>query len=100
MTRPRCIDQGPERGGFEKGYVLMTTALVLVPLLIVSGMAIDFGGDYWQGVKMQRAADAAALAGVVWLPNLVKATTVANDSLTKNGWSAGASTTITISPAV
>ena len=80
----------------EHGYVLMTCALVLVPLLIVAGMAIDFGGNYWQGVKMQRATDAAALAGVVWLPDLTKATQVANDAMTKNGWANGGGNTVTI----
>jgi len=59
----------------EGGYVLMTAALVLIPLLVVTGMAVDFGGGYWQGVQMQRATDAASLAGVIWLPDLAKATT-------------------------
>jgi hypothetical protein len=74
----------------------MTTALVLVPLLVVSGMAIDFGGNYWLGVKMQRAVDAAALAGVIWLPDLTKARTVALDTMTKNGFPQNASNTITV----
>ncbi len=80
----------------QRGYVLMTTALVLVPLLVVSGMAIDYGGNYWQGAKMQRAADAAALAGVVWLPDLTKAKSVANDVMAKNGFPASSTTSVTI----
>jgi hypothetical protein len=46
--------------------VLATTALLLLPLIAFTGFAVDVGSWYAQGVKMQRAADAAALAGVVW----------------------------------
>lgn len=70
----------------ERGYVLATTALVLIPMLIVAGMAVDFGGLYTEAAKMQRAADAAALAGVVWLPNLAAATTAAKASAKENGY--------------
>ena len=54
------------RGTADKGYVLIMTALLIVPLLAFTGFAVDVGAWYAQGVKMQRAADAAALAGVVW----------------------------------
>lgn len=81
----------------ERGYVLATTALVLIPMLIVAGMAIDFGGLYTEAAKMQRAADAAALAGVVWLPNLTNATTVAKASAKENGYDdALANITVTV----
>jgi Flp pilus assembly protein TadG len=70
----------------ERGYVLALTALVLVPMLIIAAMAIDYGGWYAEGTKMQRAADAAALAGVVWLPNTNQATLVAKETAKKNGY--------------
>lgn len=95
--RSRIANRGERvRRRSEQGYVLMTCAMVLVPLLIVAGMAVDFGGNYWQGVKMQRATDAAALAGVIWLPDLTKATQVANDAMTKNGWPNGGGNTVTV----
>jgi len=55
-----------QRGVADGGYVLIMTALLLVPLIAFTGFAVDVGSWYAQGVKMQRAADAAALAGVVW----------------------------------
>jgi len=80
----------------EHGYVMMTTMLVLIPLLVVSGMAIDLGGNYWQGVQMHRATDAASLAGVIWLPDLAKAESVALDAMAKNGWANGGGNTVTV----
>ena len=97
MRVRRRMPESSRHPGCERGYVMATAALVLVPLLVVSGMAIDLGGDYWQGVRMQRAADAAALAGVVWLPDLAKAQTVATDMMTKNGWPPNAGNQVTIS---
>ena len=46
---------------------------------------------YWANtLRMQRAADAAALAGVVWLPgNVSTATTVARAESAKNGYTHG-----------
>ena len=46
---------------------------------------------YWtNNLRMQRAADAAALAGVVWLPgNPTQAYTVARAEATKNGYANG-----------
>jgi hypothetical protein len=40
------------------------TALILVPLLAFAGLAVDLGGWYAQAAHVQRAADAASLAGV------------------------------------
>lgn len=70
----------------EGGYVLALTAMVIIPLLVISAMAVDFGAWYTQGSRMQRAADAAALAGVVWLPDLAEATTVAKATTKANGF--------------
>ena len=73
----------------ERGYVLAVSAMVMVPLLIVAGFAVDLGGNYVQASKIQRAADAAALAGVVWLPDFAKAQTVALNAASRNGFAAG-----------
>src|SRR4051794_27266635 len=80
----------------ERGYVLVTTALALVPLLLMSGLAIDYGGNYWLGIKLQRAADAASLAGVIWLPDFAKAQDVAVQTLEANGFSPTDGRTATI----
>jgi Flp pilus assembly protein TadG len=70
----------------ERGYVLIMTALLIVPMLILAAMAVDYGGWYAEGTRMQKAADAAALAGVVWLPNINQATAVAKDTAKQNGY--------------
>ncbi|HMS12349.1 MAG TPA: pilus assembly protein TadG-related protein [Microthrixaceae bacterium] len=70
----------------ERGYVLATAAMIMVPLLVVAGFATDVGGWYREADRMQRAADAAALAGVVWLPNMTKATNVAREVAARNGF--------------
>src|SRR5256885_728622 len=52
----------------ERGQTLVVVALVITMLFGFAGLALDVA---WYGlnlVRMQRAADAAALAGVVYLP--------------------------------
>lgn len=70
----------------EQGYVLAMAALLLIPLMVISAMSVDFGAWYTAGSRMQKAADAAALAGVVWLPNLTNATSVAKATAKANGY--------------
>lgn len=52
----------------ERGYVAIVTALILIVLMSVSAFAVDVGHWYLEGQRLQRAADAAALAGVTKLP--------------------------------
>ena len=47
----------------QKGYVIVTTALLLVVLLGFGALAVDVGLLYSARTAAQRAADAAALAG-------------------------------------
>jgi Flp pilus assembly protein TadG len=86
-----------ERTRTEHGYIAVTTALVLVPLMIFTSFAVDLGGWYARASKMQRAADSAALAGVVWMPDLTKATSVALDDAARNGFSSAGSVTVAVS---
>ncbi len=81
------------KGAADKGYVLIMTALLIIPLLAFTGFAVDVGAWYAQGVKMQRAADAAALAGVVWAsgsagscPSQTNYNCVAIDTAKRNGY--------------
>ena len=64
--RPTTVGMVRARG--EHGYVMVMFALLLVPLLLMAGLAVDVGHWYSRTSDMRRAADAAALAGVVWLP--------------------------------
>ena len=62
----------------ESGYVAVMTGLLLLVLMGISAFAVDVGYWYLVGQQEQRAADAAALAGVTGLPgNAVGAYTIA-----------------------
>ena len=79
----RAPRRGHRRDG---GYVLAKFALLLVPLLLMTGLSVDVGYWYNRASEIQKAADAAALAGVVWLPDLTAATTYAKQAAAKNGF--------------
>jgi hypothetical protein len=59
-----------ETGARERGVALLWVAGMLVALLGVSAFAVDLGWLYLNTARLQKAADAAALAGVVNLPAL------------------------------
>lgn len=77
-----------ERGepGSEDGYVIALTGLLLIPMMIFSAFAVDVGGWYVRASQAQVAADAAALAAVVWMPDLAAAEQVAKDVAARNGF--------------
>jgi len=73
------------RGSGDQGVaVLVLTALLLLPLLTFAAFGVDLPSWYSRISQLQKAADAASLAGTVWMPNLPKATAVATDSLEHN----------------
>ena len=83
----------------ERGYVLIMAALLLLPLLAFTGFAVDVGSWYTYANRMQRAVDAAALAGVVWMPNDEKAEQVALETAKANGFDdAAADIVVTVTP--
>lgn len=84
-----------DRNG-ERGYVLFLTAVILIPLIGIAAIGVDFGVWYLQASRNQRAADAAALAGAVWLPDEAKATSAANAALVRNGLEPGVDSTVVI----
>lgn len=51
----------------------------------MAAFAADVGHWYSTAAKLQRAADAAALAGVVWMPDLTQAGTQARNVIRQNG---------------
>ena len=70
----------------EGGYVMAMTALLLIPLMIFAALAVDVGGWYAKSSQIQRAADAASLAAVVYMPNEDKATAAALQVAAANGF--------------
>ncbi|HEV7722408.1 MAG TPA: pilus assembly protein TadG-related protein [Iamia sp.] len=84
----------------DHGYVLAKFAILLVPLLLMTGLSVDVGYWYNRAADIQKAADAAALAGVVWLPDLATAKDNARVAAAKNGFVDGVDgITLTIEPA-
>ncbi|MCB1029933.1 MAG: hypothetical protein KDA95_01260 [Acidimicrobiales bacterium] len=73
-------------------------ALLLVPLLLMVGLAVDVGAWYNRASDIRRAADAAALAGVVWLPDVPAARTAALAAAKKNGFEPSATVSIDVQP--
>ncbi len=91
--------ESPANGGRvdgESGYALTLTALLLIPLLAVTAIAVDIGVWYLQAQKNQRVADAAALAGAAWLPDQDVARDVAMDAARRNGLSPGVDSTVLV----
>ncbi|MCX7619456.1 MAG: pilus assembly protein TadG-related protein [Acidimicrobiales bacterium] len=88
-STPASIGHGPVGDG---GYAVVLSGLLLVPLLIFTSFAVDVGSWYAQGVEQQRAADAAALAAVVWADNPSNPTlyqTVGLETAQRNGFQHG-----------
>jgi Flp pilus assembly protein TadG len=79
----------------ESGVALVMVALLLTVLLGMAAFAIDFGWLYWNGIKIQHGADAAALSGVIYEPgSQAKAYQQAREAAAENGYVDGSSTTI------
>jgi Flp pilus assembly protein TadG len=80
----------------ERGYVAVTVALMLMVLLGFCAFAVDVGNWYFTGQRAQRAADAAALAGVTSLPNdPTTAFTTAQTLSARNNFANGGNITVT-----
>jgi hypothetical protein len=84
--------------GDESGQSLMIVALFFMLFMALVGIAIDIAWFQYNVDKMQRAADAGALAGVVYLPgNVSGGQTAAMNAVKRNGYQNGvAGTTVTV----
>jgi Flp pilus assembly protein TadG len=90
------------RGGRSKegGYVAVMTALLLFTLMGLAAFAVDVGHWYQVGQQEQAAADAAAMAGVTYLPgDLTSAQNTARNYSKINGFQTGVNS-VTVTPAL
>ena len=70
----------------EAGIILVQFALMIVVLVAMAGFGVDVWNWWYSGQKAQRAADAAALAGVSFMPGqLGTAQTAAIATVAANG---------------
>jgi hypothetical protein len=84
-------------GPSERGYVAVTVGIMLTVLLGFCAFAVDVGNWYFTGQRAQRAADAAALAGVPYLPgDSALAYATARDLAARNNFAAAADTTVSV----
>jgi Flp pilus assembly protein TadG len=84
----------------QRGQVLVIFAGSLVALMMLMALVVDIGWYWSNGLRMQRAADAAALAGAVYMPDNFNGTapngqTAALAAAKRNGYVPDADTTIT-----
>ena len=70
----------------ERGFVLVTATILVITLCLFAGLAVDFGSFYVRSAEIKRAADAAALAGVVWMPEFDSAEAAAIAAASRNGF--------------
>lgn len=70
----------------ESGYIIAMTALLLVPMIVLAAFAVDVGSWYADSARLQRAADAAALAAVVYMPSDSVAHAKAIEVAAQNGF--------------
>jgi Flp pilus assembly protein TadG len=101
--RPAAPNRPARRSA--KGQAMAIFALVSVLLFVVAGLAVDAGTSYLTSNQLERAAAAAALAGVAYLPgdkpDAINAALVeaARDGFTNTG-AGGTSCTASNSPCV
>jgi hypothetical protein len=93
----RVADRLRDRLRAQSGVVLVMSALLLPVFMGMVGFGVDFGWLYWNGLKIQHGADAAALAGVIYEPdNQSEAYAQAEASAAENGYDGtDAGTTVT-----
>src|SRR5262245_43171409 len=83
-TRPRG------RTSRERGQIIVIFAGAIIALFALCAVVVDVAWYWTVSQRMQRAADAAALAGVVWLPgDPTTAYSVARAEAKKNGYEHG-----------
>ncbi len=83
----------------DRGQIIVVFALSFGLLFGIVALAIDIGNIWNANLHVQRAAEAAALAGVPHMPgDFTTATTKARAEATRNGFTNGGTTSVT--PAV
>ncbi len=82
------------QAGYAAILVAMLSASILLPL---SALAVDVSRWYVEAERVQNAADAAAMAGVTFLPvDLASATATAKTVTSRNGYTDGGNSTVTV----
>ena len=69
-SAPTSEDLGPsgDREPADAGYVAILVAIAMPLFIVLAALAVNVANWYAQAQRVQQAADAAALAGSVYLP--------------------------------
>jgi Putative Flp pilus-assembly TadE/G-like len=70
----------------ERGYIMTMMVIMLPVLLSFMALAVDATYYWFRGVQIQRAVDAAALAGVTRMPKYNEAVNAGNEIAKRNGF--------------
>src|SRR5450755_4245130 len=93
--RPSVEPQARASRRRKNGQVLVIFAGAIIALIGVVAVVVDVSWYWASSLKVERAADAAALAGAGYLPSdTTSAYLYARDEATKNGYTPRAGTTI------
>ena len=85
------------KSGSKHGQIAVVLTLILVPLISLIGLGADLGLLYFHWVILQKAADAAVLAGAGYLPSQPStAQSTAATYATTNGMKSGEITSNTV----
>ena len=99
MNQPANDSQPPERPARRKREAGQVLALFVLSIFVIIGMVAVVADVSWfwaNSLKVQRAADAAALAGAIYLPGAPPtAYSTARAEAAKNGYVGGSGTSIT-----
>ncbi len=92
--RVRTWRRRRDEAGYAALLVAMLSASILLPL---SALSVDVGRWYVEVERVQNAADAAAMAGVTFLPiDISNATSTAKEVADRNGYTDGGNATVTV----
>jgi Flp pilus assembly protein TadG len=101
MVIARFLRRVRDERGAERGFFMVWMALTLVTLTAFAGLGLEF--SRWNNIsnRVQKAADAAALAGAVFMPENQgnKAFNTAKTTASYNGYTDGVNG-VTITPSV
>ena len=88
--RTKRVEPATKARRRSRGQVIVIFAGAMLAFMGLMAIVIDVSWYWANTLRVQRAADAAALAGVVWLPNLYSSADVtARSEATKNGYTDG-----------
>lgn len=98
LDRARQSTYAARRRMATRGQMLVLFAVSIFVLTGITAIVVDISWYWANSLRVQRAADAAALAGVVWLPgDSSTAYSTARSEATKNGYK-GSDPGVTVSP--